>query len=243
MINYLDYFHIIGPIAAIIVALVFMSEIVKAIKTIGEFIAANILKIQTKTAKKKAREEEDRMLTMKNNKDLQEFMKEQRKFNTDLSTNLEEFKEEVRSNIESVRSEVSGVTKSVDEFSSNLTTLSDTVSDMQLENMRETILDFESAISTPNGPIYGRDKYTYIRGVYSNYKNLLKTKNKNDDDVDLAMVNINKKYEYNALHHTFMEDIINRSDGIKEEIRDEITEKPKKKTTRKRTTKSDETDG
>ena len=223
MLNYLNYLNIVGPVAIILVVIILASDLIKAIKIIFEFIAAHVLKIKTKAAKKKEKDEKLSDLVFKNNVELQEFMKNQVSFN-----------QELRNEVSGIKNEMVTINSGFTDLTNQLNNLTGTVSDMQLENMRETILDFESAISTPNGPIYGKDKYNYIRNVYKLYKDMLSSKGKTDDDTDLAMRNINEEHEYNVLHHAFIEDIINKKDNIKEEIRDEVE---KTKTNRKRSTK------
>ena len=222
----MDYLNIVGPVGIALVALVLIAEIIKAGKIIYEFIATKVLKIQTKAAKKKEREDQLTDLILKNNLDLQDFMTNQNKFNTEMREEITSIREDVRGEIASIRDDVSTIKNGFNE-------LSNTVTDMQLESMRETILEFASALSSPNGNMYTKEQFTYVRKIYRMYTDIIKEKNKTNDEVDLSMIIINDKYEYNVLHHTFVEDLV-KNPNIKHDIDEEVE---KSKTTQKRTTR------
>lgn len=226
MMNYLQYLNVVGPVAIVIIGLLVISEIIKAGKNVYEFVATNILKIQTKAAKKKERENQLADLILKNNVDLQNFIQDQGQFNTDMKNELINISNDVSENINSIREEISDMRRSQDE-------LANTVTDMQLESMRETILDFASALSSPNGNVYTKEQFIYVKKIYNMYTKIIQEKNKTNDEVDLSMIIINDKYEYNVLHHTFVEDLVKNPD-IKHDI-DEEVEKSKndKRSTRK----------
>ena len=125
--------------------------------------------------------------------------------------------------MEAVRSEITDIKTGFD-------TLSNTVTDMQLESMRETILEFASALSSPNGNVYSKEQFNYVKKIYRQYTELINVTGKSNDEVDLSMVIINDKYEYNVLHHTFVEDLV-KNPTVKHDI-DEELEKSKNKKTR-----------
>lgn len=230
MINYLDYLNVFGPIAIVIISLLVISEIIKAGKNVYEFIATNFLKIQTKAAKKKERENQLVDLILKNNVDLQKFMEDQSKFNIDMKNELISIRNDVSENVSSIRNEIADMRKSQEE-------LSNTVTDMQLESMRETILDFASALSSPNGNVYTKEQFIYVKKIYNMYKRIIEEKNKTNDEVDLSMIIINDKYEYNVLHHTFVEDLVKNPD-IKHDIDEEVEKSKNKKSARRKGTSS-----
>jgi hypothetical protein len=114
---------------------------------------------------------------------------------------------------------------------------------MKIEGMRETILEFASALSSPNGNMYTKEQFTYVRKIYRQYTDIINAKNKTNDEVDLSMIIINDKYEYNVLHHTFVEDLV-KNPNIKHDI-DEEVEKSKnttKRVSRKKTSNNDKKD-
>lgn len=223
MLNYLDKLGIVGPLAILVIALVFAAEIIKSGKIIFEFIASKVLKIQTKTAKKKERDEQLADLILKNNMDLQDFMVNQTKFNTEIKEELISVKNDINSNMQSISNDVA-------ELRESQARLSDTVTDMQLESMRETILEFASALSSPNSNIYSKEQFNYVKKIYKQYIDIINKTGKSNDEVDLSMIIINDKYEYNVLHHTFVEDLV-KNPEIKHDI-DEQVEKSKTKKTR-----------
>lgn len=225
MLNYLDKLGIVGPVAIIIIAFVFLAEIIKSGKIIVEFIAGRVLKIQTKTAKKKEREEQLTELILKNNIDLQDFMSNQSSFNNEIKQELVSVKNDITSSMETVKSEISEIRTGFD-------ALSNTVTDMQLESMRETILEFASALSSPNGNVYSKEQFNYVKKIYRQYTDLIKVTGKSNDEVDLSMIIINDKYEYNVLHHTFVEDLV-KNPTVKHDI-DEEMEKSKNRKSKSR---------
>lgn len=225
MLNYLDKLGIVGPLAILVIALVFTAEIIKSGKIIFEFVASKVLKIQTKTAKKKERDEQLADLILKNNMDLQDFMVNQTKFNTEVKEELISVKNDINSNMQSIREDVA-------ELRESQVKLSDTVTDMQLESMRETILEFASALSSPNSNIYSKEQFNYVKKIYKQYIDIINKTGKSNDEVDLSMIIINDKYEYNVLHHTFVEDLV-KTPEIKHDINEQV-EKSKTKRSRKK---------
>lgn len=236
MLNYMDYLHIVGPVGIILVVLVLMAELIKAGKVIYEFIASKVLKIQTKSAKKKEQEDQMTAIILQNNLDLQDFMKNQTKFN-------DEMKQEIVSIREDVSTQMNAITTDISKMKESFNEMADTVTDMQIEGMRETILEFASALSSPNGNMYTKEQFTYVRKIYRQYTDIINAKNKTNDEVDLSMIIINDKYEYNVLHHTFVEDLV-KNPNIKHDI-DEEVEKSKnttKRVSRKKTSNNDKKD-
>jgi hypothetical protein len=210
----MDYLHIVGPVGIIIVVLVLMAELIKAGKVIYEFIASKVLKIQTKSAKKKEQEAQMTELILQNNLDLQDFMKNQSAFNNEMKKEIVSIREDVATQMNAITTDISKMKESFNE-------MADTVTDMQIEGMRETILEFASALSSPNGNMYTKEQFTYVRKIYRMYTDIIKEKNKTNDEVDLSMIIINDKYEYNVLHHTFVEDLVKNPD-IKHDIDEEV---------------------
>lgn len=236
MLNYMDYLHIVGPVGIIIVVLVLMAELIKAGKVIYEFIASKVLKIQTKSAKKKEQEAQMTELILQNNLDLQDFMKNQSAFNNEMKKEIVSIREDVATQMNAITTDISKMKESFNE-------MADTVTDMQIEGMRETILEFASALSSPNGNMYTKEQFTYVRKIYRQYTDIINAKNKTNDEVDLSMIIINDKYEYNVLHHTFVEDLV-KNPNIKHDI-DEEVEKSKnttKRVSRKKISNNDKKD-
>jgi hypothetical protein len=232
----MDYLHIVGPVGIIIVVLVLMAELIKAGKVIYEFIASKVLKIQTKSAKKKEQEAQMTELILQNNLDLQDFMKNQSAFNNEMKKEIVSIREDVATQMNAITTDISKMKESFNE-------MADTVTDMQIEGMRETILEFASALSSPNGNMYTKEQFTYVRKIYRQYTDIINAKNKTNDEVDLSMIIINDKYEYNVLHHTFVEDLV-KNPNIKHDI-DEEVEKSKnttKRVSRKKTSNNDKKD-
>ncbi len=225
MLSNLQFLNVPTAIIVALIALVVVSEIIKASKGIFEFIAAHVLKIKTKAAKKKEKENQVYDLIIQNNTGLQDFMQSQTKFNEEMKAELMAIKTDVTDSMENIRSDISDIRNAQE-------TLSATVSDMQIESMRETILEFASALSSPNGNTYTKEQFTYVKKIYATYSEILKEKKRIDDEVDLSMIIINDKYQYNVLHHTFVEDLVKNPD-IKHDIDEEVEKSKTKRSTRK----------
>lgn len=234
MKNYIEFFNIAGPVAAILIGLVLVAEVIKAGKIVYEFFATKVLKIQTKAAKMKEKKEQLTDLILKNNLDLQDFMNNQTKLNSEIKTEISGVREDIRGDLDNIRSDINDIR-------SGFNDLSNTVTDMQLESMRETILEFASALSSPNKNAYTKEQFTYVRKIYRQYTELIKKYDKTNDEVDLSMIIINDKYEYNVLHHTFVEDLVKDPD-IKHDIDEKIENSKTPRKPRKRAiTKKEDT--
>ena len=103
--------------------------------------------------------------------------------------------------------------------------VSDTLVQVQIQNMRNTILDFSS--SCANGRVYTKEQFNYVRKLYTQYEDVIKKRGLTNDEVEISMSIINKAYEDRVLKKSFIEDRI-QDPEFQEKIK-EIIEKEENK--------------
>lgn len=221
-----------GHILIIFAAFFLCVEIIKGLKVIWEFVAPKIFNIQTNISIRKETDE----LTRKNALEL-----------SNLIRNQKESENETLNVIKLVSKDVTSLKEDVDKrFSSiddNMSTLSDTVQDMQLENMRNTILNFGAGVG--NDKIYSKEQYEYVKKIYKVYHEIIKSTGKTNDEIEINYTAIIlPSYEEHIKNRDFLEYVLEDKKvnaAIGEKI--DMATKPKR-TTRKRTTKkkTEETD-
>lgn len=181
MLNYLDMLGVGGLALLGIVVLLAAAELIKAGSTVFGFLASKFLGIKTKYSERKELDE----LTVKNRDRLDEYVDKQDKFNETFQKELESIKEVVEDTSELVLSN-------------------------RIENMRNTILDFASAIA--NGRIYTKEQFRYVMKVHRDYEALVEKKGLTNDEVEISFKIIEKAFEYNMSHNQFIEDKLNKAE-------------------------------
>ena len=192
----LNALGITGILFVVIVGVVVVGEIVKALTQIGSFLLNRYTGIKTQYTKKKEREEQ----IDKNKEELDKFIGKQEEFNEGIKSDLTDMHDTMKD-------------------------VSDTLVQVQIQNMRNTILDFSS--SCANGRVYTKEQFNYVRKLYTQYEDVIKKRGLTNDEVEISMSIINKAYEDRVLKKSFIEDRI-QDPEFQEKIK-EIIEKEENK--------------
>ena len=205
-------------------------EIVKGGKVLWEFLAPKVLGIKTELSRKKELED----LTIKNSEQLEKIIK-----------NNEKTIDETLERINIISSDVKTLTSDVDErFSKidvNMSTLSNTVQDMQLENMRNIILSFGSDV---NNKVYPKEQYEYVKKIYRLYHEIIKETGKTNDEIEITYNKIiMPAYERHIQKHDFLEYMLDNQ-KVNAAIENDISNAtaPKKPVRRRRKPKTEDSD-
>lgn len=178
MDRYLTQLGMTGPLLSLALYILIIAEIIKVGKVIWDFVAPKVLGIQTAVSKEKRY----RKQTEDNNVKLNEYLDTQNEINKD-------------------------TTQALNSIISKLEVLSDDVIDLKIEEMRQKILDFASALN--DGRIYTREQYNFVRKLYDSYEKFIVRTGKTNDEVEISMEIINSCYTYCVKHHCFVEDRMN----------------------------------
>ena len=204
-------------------------EIIKGGKVIWDFLAPKILGIQTEMYRRKELEE----LTKKNAEQLRLFVEK----SGGAITNAVENMEKISDNVAILKQDVDTKFSSMEK---NMATLSDTVQDMQLENMRNTILNFGAGAG--NNRVYSKEQYEYIKKIYRLYHEIIATSGKTNDEIEITYNQIiMPAYEMHIKKHDFLEYMLenNRLNNMVGSDIDQVNKKPTRRR-RKTTTNSEE---
>ena len=218
MDKYFAQLGISGPVLIVTLWILIFAEIIRVGKIIWEFLAPKILGIQTAVSKEK----KYRKQIEDNNIKLNEYLDNQNEIN-------KENKEVLR------------------DITLKLEVLSDDVIDLKIEEMRQKILDFASALN--EGRIYTREQFNFVRKLYDTYEKFIVRTGRTNDEVEISMEIINSCYTYCVKHHSFVEDRMNdmRVQSMFQKLNDEdeldnpiVSKKPRNK--RKTQTKTKNTE-
>lgn len=188
MANNLNALGVSGTIFLIIVGVIVVSEIIKALTQVGGFLLDRYTGIKTQYTKKKEREE----LIIKNKEELDNFVCKQESFNQEIKTDLSDIHDTMKD-------------------------VSDTLVQVQIQNMRTTILDFSSSVA--NGRVYTKEQFKYVRKLYEQYEEVIQKRGLTNDEVEISMSIINKAYSDRVLKKSFIEDRIS-DPGFQEKLKE-----------------------
>lgn len=178
MDKYLAQLGVSGPVIVVALWILVIAEIIKVGKIIWDFVAPKILGIQTTVSKEK----KYRKQIEDNNIKLNEYLDNQNEINK-------------------------GTTEALSNIIDRLEVLSGDVIDLKIEEMRQKILDFASAVN--DGRLYTKEQYNFIRKLYHTYEDFILRTGKTNDEVEISMEIINSYYAYCVKHHCFVEDRLN----------------------------------
>jgi hypothetical protein len=221
MDKYLSQLGISGPIVTIALYFLILAEVIKVGKIIWDFIAPKILGIQTTVSKEK----KYRKQIEDNNIKINEYLDTQSEIN--------------KTTMESLR-----------RIMNKVDTVSDDVIELKIEEMRQKLLDFASAVN--DGRVYTKEQYNFILKLYTTYEEFIDRTGRTNDEVEISMEIIRSYYSYCVKHHCFVEDRLNdariqsmlHSFDEKPDKNDNVlyeSPKPKKTTKPKSNTKSKNT--
>lgn len=183
MIEELEYLN--APVLAIsvIVILAIAVGVLELLNKIWDFIAPKIFKIKTKTSRRK--ELDNLVLSNQEEiKQLREDQKEDRKYSKQADREIKQ--------------EVSDLKSSID-------TCAQVITQMRIEQMRKTILDFAD-IAADDNKYPSKEKYNDIEITYTTYEELLKANKLTNGQAELSMQIIRDSYKKRIRNHTFLED-------------------------------------
>jgi hypothetical protein len=211
-----------GGLLLVIVAILLVSGLITSLKSIWGVISP-VIKVGLKSHKQ--RSDYDNMI-IQNNTELQQLIKVTNEY------------------VEAQKVFDNNLRKNVDDLSDTVENVCSVVEEIQLDNIRHTILDFSSAIS--NGRLYRRDQYHETMNLYKKYNEILRSSDKaaTDEVVELSYSVIVDSYKDCVANHKFLED------RVREKISDDFDyrsyspsiDKPKRTVRRRRKNNNDETD-
>ena len=178
MDKYLSQLGVSGSFITIVLYFLILAEIIKVGTIIWNFVAPKILGIQTTVSKEK----KYRKQIEDNNIKLNEYLDTQSEIN--------------KASAESLR-----------RIMTKLDTVSDDVIELKIEEMRQKILDFASAVN--DGRVYTKEQYNFILKLYNTYENFIERTGRTNDEVEISMEIIRSYYSYCVKHHCFVEDRLN----------------------------------
>lgn len=165
-----------------------------AIKTISELVSWFIQKLglETKASRKKREEHELVVNTAKELEELQKIIGSQER--DDRISKVERQNEQQSHDISSVVSSVDKIQQSVDNLTDMVNVLRVDMTDKTIEDYRQCILDFGSAISEGSRR-FSKEKFEHVISIYEKYEKILKDNNLSNGQVTASMEVIMEVYK------------------------------------------------
>ena len=83
---------------------------------------------------------------------------------------------------------------------------SEDITDLRLDNKRETIIDFAEKVCDDSFPAT-REQFTRILKIYSEYQRIIDERGLTNGEIDVAHKIIEEAYQHRLVTHTFVEDV------------------------------------
>ena len=98
------------------------------------------------------------------------------------------------------------INNKLDKNSEDVSNLRDDITDLRLENKRETIIAFAEKVCDDDFPAT-REQFSRIFKIYEEYERIIDERGLTNGEVDVAYKIINESYQVRLKNHTFIEDV------------------------------------
>lgn len=184
MLNYLKILSMPEWLILIVIGLAVIAEVIGWLSKIWGVIAPKIFKISTSNSRKK--EIEKIIISNQNEiKQLKEKHEEDMNDSKETDTCLKE---------------------EINKTNEKLDNLNDLVLKIRIDSMRQTLLDFGSAVG--GGRKCTKEQFDEIFSTYQEYEDILEQHKMTNGRVNISMEIVRERYKYNVLHGGFLEDEI-----------------------------------
>ena len=194
-----EYLGIPGTIAAMIIMLFLITQIIGELIELKGKVVPEFFKIR-KYFKRKKEENEEQVQTLK---DVQKLL---RYYNDDSIAKRNAWMQGVDNRAISCRSEMSDMKDALLQVTQALGTNTKMTEDMFIESSRDRIINFAEKAADYN-ILLSREQFRRIDRVYQEYERFLEERDRQNGEVDIAYEAIQDGYRYRLQHHAFLEDI------------------------------------
>lgn len=206
MIAYIEFLGMPTVIAISIVALLVIANVIGTILDLKGKVVPEFMNLRKYFARKKNERQ-----TMEK---IPEAMKEVKTLLDDVNQHYsadnikmrDSWINTVNTKLDDNESVVNEINKKIDQNSRDISDLRDDITELRLENKRETIIDFAEKVCDERY-LVTREQFTRIFKIYNDYENIIEERGLTNGEVDVAHKIINEAYQARVMNHTFLEDI------------------------------------
>lgn len=199
MLNYIEYLNVPSQIAILLVAFLFVLQLV------GEFLSfkgkavPEIMSIRKYLARKRSEREVIKELpeTIQDLKGAVGHINEH--YSTDNISMRDKWMESVNKRLDVEDNLVRALDEKIDETNKDIISI-------MVDNKRNAIIDFASRVSNSNAQVT-KEHFHRIFKLYKEYEDIIEKNGLTNGEVDIAYRIIVESYEERLSNHTFIEDI------------------------------------
>ena len=199
MITFVEYLRIPAQVAFVIIAIIFVTNLIGEIVEFKGKVAPECLKMRKYFARKKR--EREAMKT------LPALLSEIKQSNADMLQHYSADNIKMRDEwIKGVNDKLACHDDWVKVFSEKLDKNNQDTLAIRIDNMRNAIIGFASLVIDETAPVT-HEQFKRILKMHAEYEQLIKENNLTNGEVDIAHRIIGESYERHMRAHTFIEDL------------------------------------
>lgn len=199
MISYIEFLELSPQIAAALVGLFLILQIIGEIIEAKGKVVPEILKVRKFFKRKKEEKQTLKQLPAQ----IKEFHNILQEFNSHYSLDNITKRNEW---IQHVNEKEISQDNNIQALSETLDKVNQTVLDIQIDNKRSQIIDFACIASDEHIPVT-REQFNRIFKMYEDYERIIQENNMTNGEIEIAHSIIVKAYTKHMENHTFVEDL------------------------------------
>ena len=199
MISYIEFLELSPQIAAALVGLFLILQIIGEIIEAKGKVVPEILKVRKFFKRKKEEKQTLKQLSAQ----IKEFHNILQEFNSHYSLDNITKRNEW---IQHVNEKEISQDNNIQALSETLDKVNQTVLDIQIDNKRSQIIDFACIASDEHIPVT-REQFNRIFKMYEDYERIIQENNMTNGEIEIAHSIIVKAYTKHMENHTFVEDL------------------------------------
>lgn len=199
MISYIEFLELSPQIAAALVGLFLILQIIGEIIEAKGKVVPEILKVRKFFKRKKEEKQTLKQLPAQ----IKEFHNTLQEFNSHYSLDNITKRNEW---IQHVNEKEISQDNNIQALSNTLDKVNRTVLDIQIDNKRSQIIDFACIASDEHIPVT-REQFNRIFKMYEDYERIIQENNMTNGEIEIAHSIIVKAYTKHMENHTFVEDL------------------------------------
>ena len=203
MINFVEYLQLPAKIAIVVIAVVFLMNIIGEIIEFKGRVAPEFLKMRKYFVRKRNEKKE----TVQTLKDVKKLL-------SDVNSHYSDDNIAKRDKwIKWVNDMAKVYDTSIVEIKNQLVSVTDTLNnsakitqELFIQNSRDRIIDFATKVTDCKN-LVSREEFNRIFKVYDKYESFLEEREMTNGEVDIAILVIQESYAQHMKEHTFLEDV------------------------------------
>lgn len=206
MLDYIEFLNLPISWAIFIVASLLVLQIIGKILEVKGKAAPEIMNIRKHFARKK--QERETLAQLPNTFEKVEALLDDVNghYSSDNIAMRDKWMQGVDTRLDNSESIVAEINMKLDKNSEEIANLSHDITDLRLENKRDTIISFAEKVGNNDFPAT-REQFTRIDKIYQEYERIIAERGLRNGEIEIAHKIIEEAYQYRLINHGFIEDV------------------------------------